>query len=189
MRVQFTATFDELVDVTVRAIKRVRGEKQASRWIGPAVCSLATAALIALVANPEGRWIGAAVGGVVGGLVFALVAVRPIDGPVRAWVKRSVGTDAPFEVVVELTPDGLSFHQMNTHTVHAWALVEEIEEDNGDVVFHVKHGNILVVRARAFDTADARQRFVELAKQLRSVGGGELLRAHQPGHKPDPTID
>ena len=74
-------------------------------------------------------------------------------------------------MVVELTPDGLSFHQTNSHTVHEWGIVEEIEEDKGDVVFHVRHGNILVVRRRAFESDAARRQFVELANQLRAGSG------------------
>ena len=80
---------------------------------------------------------------------------------------ESAGT--VFEVVVELTPDGLSFDQRNTRAVHAWRIVDEIEEDRGDVVFHVRYGNILIVRRRAFESDEARRMFVEKANQLRAA--------------------
>ena len=73
--------------------------------------------------------------------------------------------------MVELTPDGLSFDQRNTHAVHAWSIVDEIDEDRGDVVFHVRYGNILIVRRRAVESDEARRQFVELANQLRAGSG------------------
>ena len=168
MRVQFTATFDELVDATLRVVRRVRQGSRAGRLVGLAVCALGTATLLALIEpNPDSRWIAGVVGGGIAAIAYALLVLRPIDGAVRAAVKKQVGTEAPFEVIVELTPEGLSSHQMNTHIVHEWRIVEEIEEDRGDVVFHMKHGNILVVRARAFETPDARRQFIEMANGFR----------------------
>ena len=169
MRVRFTATFDELVDATLRVVKRVREGDRTGRLVGLAVCALGTGALLALMSDPEGRWIAGVVGGVVAGMVYALLVLRPIDGAVRAAVKKQVGTEAPFEVIVDLTPEGLSSRQMNTHIVHEWRIVEEIEEDRGDVVFHMKHGNVLVVRARAFETPEVRRQFIEMANGFRQT--------------------
>lgn len=170
MRVQFTATFDELVDATVRVVKRAQQGAQPGRWLGLVVTSLGTGALIGLMeADPENRLIAGSIAGAVAGVVYALLVLRPIDGRVRAAIKKQVGTEAPFDVVVELTTDGVTIDQMNTRLVHQWSIVEKIEEDRGDVVFHVRYGNILVVRRRAFESDEARRMFVEKANQLRAA--------------------
>jgi hypothetical protein len=175
MRVQFTATFDELVDATVRVVKRVRKTGRRDRLVGWAVVTLATGLGAAFIPVNRPDWaFGVLVAGFCG--FFYALLVFPITRQVRYAVKQSVESGAPFEVVVELKPDGISFHQKNSHTVHEWAIVEEIEEDRGDIVFHIKHGNILVVRARAFESAEARRQFVELANQLRSGSRTPLTR-------------
>lgn len=168
MRVQFTATFDELVDATVRVVKRVRRRGQSDRVVGWAVTTVATGLGAAFIPIGRPDWaFGMLVAGFSG--FFYAFLVFPITRRVRYAVKQSVTSEAPFEVVVELTPDGLSFHQTNSHTVHEWGIVEEIEEDRGDVVFHIRNGQILVVRSRAFESDAARRMFVEKANQLRAA--------------------
>ena len=168
MRVQFTATFDELVDATVRVVRRVRKRGQRDRIAGWAVTTLATGLGAAFIPVDRPDWPFGLVVAAFSSLAYAWL-VFPIARRIRYVVKQSVQSEAPFEVVVELRPDGISFHQQNSHTVHEWSIVEEVEEDRGDVVFHVKNGQVLVVRRRAFESDEARRRFVELANRRRTT--------------------
>ena len=86
MRVQFTATFDELVDATVRVVKRVRRRGQRDRVAGWAVTTLATGLGGAFIPVDRPDWaFGALVAGFSG--FFYAFLVFPISRRVRYAVK------------------------------------------------------------------------------------------------------
>ena len=134
MRVQFTATFDDLVDVHMRSMARTYGSKS-RRWQRVGMYALG-AGLVSAALTPGNRLeAGVFVGLLAGGVV---------------------GTDAPFEVIVELKPEGLALSQMRTHFTHEWSLVERIEDVPGAVIFWMEHSNLFAVRDRAFDSPETR---------------------------------
>ena len=99
--------------------------------------------------------------------VYRRVGKR-VDGPVREAVEQRARSEAPFEVEVWLAPEGVHFTQKNSRFLQKWDVVEGIEVNAGDVLFPMRDGGILIVRGRAFESNEARQRFVELANQLRA---------------------
>ena len=120
MRVRFTATSDDVVDVTIRAYRRLG---------------------------------------------------KRVDGPVREAIEQRANAEGPLEVEVWLAPEGVHFTQKSSRFLQKCDVVERIEVDGGDVLFPMRDGAILIVRSRAFESNEARQRFVELANQFRAGSG------------------
>ena len=96
---------------------------------------------------------------------------KRVDGRVREEVEQRASSEAPFEVEVWLAPEGVHFTQKSSRFLQKWDVVEGIEVDGGDVLFPMRDGAILIVRSRAFESNEARQRFVELANQFRAGAG------------------
>ncbi len=66
---------------------------------------------------------------------------------------------------MEISPIGIWVRQSNTQVTHEWESVEGIEE-SADSVDIIKRGGSLavVVRNRAFASAEERSKFIELAQ-------------------------
>ena len=101
MRVQFTATFEELVDVHIRSIR-----KGQSAWLEVANASVSVAAVIALIAyivqgNADGRLIRSAVAALAVAMPYAIYSLWSYKSRVRSALRKYYVSDDPFEVVFE----------------------------------------------------------------------------------------
>lgn len=172
MRVRFTATIDDLADVHIRILKRNR--TAGALWKGMALVAVIGGVITALAAREDpGRFVAVGIGAALGaGLYFAVQFVAyqwPSKSSYRRELEQQVGTDQPFDVVVELTPDGVTATQMGFQVTHSWTIVADIEEDADAIIFHMRHGDILAVRGRAFESPRVRQEFLALAHERRSA--------------------
>lgn len=112
MQVQFDATLDDLVDVTMRS---VAGSKvaRAWRWQGLMIFGLLVGLSTYLIQTGSNfRRLGTGV------LAFLLIALANLADykssqrkRIRKLVKEQMGTEGPFRVEVELTESGIKFDQ------------------------------------------------------------------------------
>lgn len=164
MQVQFRATFDDLADVTERGIKRGR---RRMLWSGTWPWALVVG-VFAFATAPEGRNRLAAglLGAAVGAGAFALFCYWPMKASLRKSLRKVYGSEAPFDVMVQLDAEGVTFSQLNTRTLYKWAIVNSIEDCAESVEFYSPRMGLAVVRNRAFDSADMRTEFITLARQF-----------------------
>ena len=169
MRVHFTATFDELVDVHIRAARKTRNP-----WGEVLNGALSIAVVIWVVTyavqeNPDGRLVRCLYATLAVTVPYVVYSMWSYKSRMRAWLKGYFGADEPFDVVFELKTEGISVSQLKCTSVYEWSIVGTIEETAGDVAVQTSGSNVMMVRARAFESPEARQRFIALARQYRDA--------------------
>jgi len=82
------------------------------------------------------------------------------------YYRERLGGDGPFVCEVEITPEGVSARQYGAEIRWPWSNVAEIVDTPGAVEFRCKPVGLLVVRDRAFQTAQERAEFLQAAKNF-----------------------
>jgi hypothetical protein len=81
------------------------------------------------------------------------------------FYRDKLGGDGPFDCEVELTSEGLTTRQFGAEGKHAWThIISAVEVDDG-IEFKYRPMGVLIVRNRAFETAEARREFLRFARQ------------------------
>jgi hypothetical protein len=103
------------------------------------------------------------------GFLFFLFSRWRWSSPNATYLKyyrEQLGGDGPFLCEVEITPAGLTIRQIGIETKRPWSVVEEIVDTSDGLEFRCRIGGILVVRDRAFETAELRSVFLRRAKEF-----------------------
>lgn len=166
MIVQFDATIDDVVDVSMRALARSK-TLRAWNWQG-----LLTAALLAglplfiVVQGGTGKKIMAGFGAA---LLAAALYVMTYKGSVEKRVRKlclaQLGGDKPFRVEVELTESGVALRQLKTQHIYDWSTIVEIKEVNDAIYFYQRDGSGFAVRSRGFESIGKECEFIQLARR------------------------
>jgi len=167
MIVQFDATLDDFVDVTMRSLARSKAA-QSSRWRVLAVFSLFVA-LALFVVVPGGLIIriGAALTAALANVVFSLATYkRSMEKRVRRICRDQNGTDGPVRIEVELSESGVRASQLGAHYIYDWSKVINIEEAEDAIFFYKSDGTLLAVRNRAFQSPAEKSEFIQLARRF-----------------------
>ena len=173
MRVQFEATLDDLVDVHVRALARSRVAR-GWRWEGSLLCGLlagiglflSLSVLGDLIEWPfEAKLALSIVGAIAGAVVYPFSYRRTIAHRLRKYCREQIGAELPFTVEVELHLEGVRVKQLGADITFEWASVEDIQEREDSVDIVTRHGGMVAVRRRAFDSFGAMEEFVDLARR------------------------
>jgi hypothetical protein len=167
MKVQFSYTQEEIVDASMRFLARSKTIRSA-RW----QALLWTAGLTwGLIFALFGASLKAGLIGLLAASISALIYPgmhrRSVQKRLRKLCKEKFGDTPSFICEVELTPAGIWTQSQNTQTTSEWKNVEEISvtEDSVDI-FTRQGGGGVVVRNRAFKSADERRGFIEMAQQF-----------------------
>ena len=166
MYVEFTATFDDMVDVSLRSLDRSHA---AYRWrgLGGIVPGGVLALLLVFFVPAPSEWQLAA------GLAVVLTCMAihwafypyTLKDRVRRFLRKQLRSDRPFLVQVEVNPEGFQVRQMGTTVTHDWAEIEGIEERDDSLDVFTRHGGLIAVRKRAFVSEAELDEFVELIER------------------------
>lgn len=169
MTLQFDATIDDVVDVTIRSLA---GSKSVRtwRWQGAAVTGLMLALpgyfLFAYTVGVGRRIAGVAA--LVAALIGAGVHVWTYEDAarkrVRTLCREQIGTDRPFTVTVELSEAGISLGQMGAQTLYDWSSIEIVEETEDALYFYRTDSGCFAVRKRGFESVASKDEFLKLAE-------------------------
>jgi YcxB-like protein len=180
MRVQFDASLDDLVDVTLRGLSRSRSfspYRSADNLGGGIFGGLFAGVGVYWVAHDKPQEIRLAIAGIasVAALIlFPILRLWLIRRRIRRYCREKLGSDLPFAVQVELSPKGIDTKQKTGQVIYEWKQVESIRETPDSIDIYARHGGIVMVKKRAFSSTEEMQRFVEEAKSY-------LALAQEPG--------
>jgi hypothetical protein len=164
MKVQFTYSQEDLVDASLRFLRRSKTIKR-GQWRGMLFTTLfywlaIYVLFISLLKNPYLAIIEAA------GLTALNIALYPtwheraIKKRLRRFVKEHYGDKNDFTCEVELTPNEVLVKQDNSQTIYPWTSVKEVQPTHDSIDVFAKAGGV-IIRNRAFESADQRQRLLE----------------------------
>jgi hypothetical protein len=174
MRVAFEYDLNDLVDANVRAHSAVPAARRRL---------LATRALSALLFGSFGGCFGAAIlpgtpdervalgmtiAAVVGAVQWATY-MRQLRHTWYRHFRAILGSDGPFSCEIELRPEGVWARQNDTQILHEWPSIVAIEETADSIDMRTRSGGYVVVRDRAFWSADEREKFLTTARQCREM--------------------
>lgn len=175
MHVQFEFTQEDLIDVSRRSLERseaVRSWRLKGLLYSMVVCGGAAFLPLFLMGHPvEGAIVGL-IGAVVMGFLYPGWNRSNTEKRLRQLIEEKFGDEGSFLCEVEISPVGVWVRQLNTQVTHEWESVERIEETADSVDIITRSGSV-VVRNRAFDSAEERGQFIELAQgylELTSAG-------------------
>lgn len=104
--------------------------------------------------------------------LFPFFHERAVKKRLRRFVKERHGNKNEFTCEVELTQREIQVRDENSLTTHEWRMVEEIVVNENSVDIFTRAGGV-VVRNRAFGSANARNEFVALARNYQAGGHSE----------------
>jgi hypothetical protein len=166
MQVQFDATIDDVVDVTMRSLAGSKTVRR-WRWQGSAILGLLVGVSVYLIQT--GSSVRKLVAGV---LVFLLITIANLAGyksshrkRVRKLLKEQMGGEGPFRVRVELSESGITFDQQQTQQRHDWSSIERYEETDDAIYFVRSDRGVMAVRKRAFESQASKEEFLGFARR------------------------
>jgi hypothetical protein len=162
VKVKFDFTVDDLVDSSEREVAR-SGVARSWRWRGM-LGSCALTAAVGYVLVPARPVFAAVVGAVVCGAIYPFSMGRSRKSRLQKYFRERFGGDGPYTCEVELAPEGLVSVQAGMRSVREWPSIEAIVETPNSVDFVTRASGSLVVRNRAFRSAEEHDAFVKLAR-------------------------
>lgn len=166
MKVQFEATQDDLIDATQRFLARSK-QIRSWRWKDLLYSSVLFGLIGFLVYALQGRPMRGVACGILIAMVTALLHIfhqRGRERRLRKFYQERLGTSVPFVCEVELTPVGVWVRQLNTQSILEWEIVAEVTETGDSVDIYTRNGGGVVVRKRAFSSAEEQAKFVATAR-------------------------
>lgn|SRR6266545_4896214 len=166
MQVQFDATIDDFVDVTLRS---VAGSKALRAWRWEGAITFASLIGLSMYLILPGSTVAKLVAGVLAFVFIIFVSLATYKNSyqkrVRKLAKEQIGTEGPVRVQVELTESGIKFDQLKTQYIYDWSTIERYEETDDAIYFCKRDRSVLAVRKRAFESQESKDQFIEFAKK------------------------
>src|SRR5262245_42343684 len=153
MRVQYEATLDDMVDVSLRAMSRSRLARS-WRWQSALGTGL-VAGLILFELVHESPGVSLAVGGiaaVVGEALYAIRQVRAVRLVRLKYCQEQYGADGTVKFELQLSEAGLWSRQNKTHTIFDWPAISAIEQTPDAIDFLTREGGVVSVHRRGFQS-------------------------------------
>ncbi len=167
VRVRFEFSAADMADIARRSADRSKTIRD-SRW--QAAASWSALLGLALFFALSGTFIGRATFSVAFCLVlFILFSRWRRSSPNATYLKyyrEQLGGDGQFLCEVEITSAGITTRQNGIETKRPWSVVEQIIDTSDGLEFRCRIGGILVVRDRAFETAELRSAFLRRANEF-----------------------
>jgi hypothetical protein len=166
VKVAFQFTLDDLVDTAERAAGR-SGVVRSWRWQGMALSCLFSAAVayVLVPGSMERRITAAVVGAIVCAAIYPFTSGRSRKTRLLKLFREQFGGDGPYACEVELLESGVATTQAGTRSLREWPAITAVEDTPDSVDFITRAAGSIVVRNRAFRSADERKQFLELARR------------------------
>ena len=166
MIVQFKATINDLVDVTMRSLAR---SKKLRPWNWRGILTTILIAGLPWFAITQGSLktrllVGVGVASIAT-IIYLMTYRSSVEKRVRKLSLKYVGEDQPFLVEVELAESGIRVSQLKEQYTYDWATIGDIEETEEAIYFYRSDGSGFAVRKRGFISTEEKEKFVELARQ------------------------
>jgi hypothetical protein len=165
MRVSFKYSQEDIVDATVRFSRRSRAIQRVRRrhtfW---SAVGLASLAILILKASVLGIIVGA-VAALIVIIINPYLSDRRYRKTLREFYKEKLGVEDEFMCEVDLLPDGLNTGGHDCWSTTKWSDIEDIVLTSDSVDIFGRKGGGCIVRNRAFNSAEERQKFIELARE------------------------
>ena len=164
MRIQFDYTREDMVDASMRFLARSKTVRS-TRWQGLLwTAILAWLLVFALFgASIKGGLIGLPAA-LISALIYPSIHRQSVRKRLRKFCKERFGDMNSFVCEVELTPNGIWMQATNTQATAEWKDVEEIVVTEDSVDIFARQAGGVIVRNRAFKSAEERQQFIDLAR-------------------------
>jgi hypothetical protein len=171
MRIEFEITPDDMVDTTLRALDRsatYRAQRKRNIFVAALFLGVVAFFAFSFVASADSllaRLLVSGFAATVGGVVQFFNERWTIERRMYAYCEEQLGTDEAINFQVELTPGGILTEGQGTKINFAWPNVEEIVETDDTIDFFMRNRGIVVVRKRAFSSAEEQRQFLALAAE------------------------
>lgn len=165
MRVSFKYSQEDLVDATVRFAARSKAVKgMRRRQLFWSAVLLASLAILILKVSIVGMLV-AAVAVVVVIIINPYLYDRRYRKNLAKLYKEKLGSENEFTCEVELLPEHLKTSSQNCWSAMEWKDIEEFVPTGDSVDIFGRKGGGVIVRNRAFSSAEERNRFIDLARE------------------------
>src|SRR5262249_54858846 len=110
-----------------------------------------------------GRIFGAIITGAIAGSIYMLTQKSSRQRKILKFCQEKYGY-GPYTCEIEMTESALVVNQMGMQIARDWTTVKDVEstKDSVDIVLN---DSVVVVRNRAFQSPDERERFISLTRQ------------------------
>ena len=165
MIVKFNYTQTEIVDASKRLLNRSKSIRRA-RFQGLIVVALLSwlIAFAVFFRHPATGALAGTVLAIFSMILYPSLNAGSMERRLSKIVKEHHGDDNLFVCEVEITPDGFRTSGENIQMLYGWGKVEEISVTPNSVDIFTRTSGV-VVRNYAFETAEERQQFIDLATQ------------------------
>jgi hypothetical protein len=165
MRVKFTYSQEDLVDATLRFSARSKSLR-ALRHKRALWGALGACAVIFVLFRFS--LIGA-LAGVIAAIIVLIIDPflydRQYRKNLRTLLRERYGDENEFICEVELTPERLKMIGPDSQSSAGWEIIEEVVSTNDSVDIFGRKAHGVIVRNRAFTSAEERQQFIDLARE------------------------
>jgi hypothetical protein len=162
MKVRFEFTIDDLIDVGERSLSVSRVVTKLRRTAVVVWTVLGGVVAFAILPVSAGwRLVFAlTVAGAVA-LVYPGHRKNEVKKQLRNYWRERLAGDGPFVCEVEVDGTGITTEQLGARSSVPWATVTSIVETADSVDISTEKGGLVVVRNRAFPSAEEKRRFIE----------------------------
>lgn len=165
MKVEFDYTIDELVEVSLRSVRKTKSYQTAFQR-GLLTTGSAAFAIAFLLFNYSFaiRFLLALLFGVFSAATYLFLQQTLTERKLKKYYFDLIGDKWPIHLEIELTPAAIVTRERETETSISWKRFAQVSENNKNIEFLTREGSLIVVRGRAFHNDEEKQRFFDLAK-------------------------
>lgn len=165
MIIQFEATIEDCVDVTIRSLKRLETLRT---WHWQGVGSMALIGGVPAFALASGsmaiRLAISVAAALVAIALYLWTSPYTFKERIEKLCREQFGTGEPGRIQVEINDSGIAIRQVGTETIYDWATIETFEETEAAIYFYTWDKGCFAVRKRGFASVESMNEFIEFVK-------------------------
>ena len=174
IHIEYDATLDDLLDVSLRWVGQSRAAKRARYWT--TFCGVALGGVLVYVMfgfygspMPE-RLTLSGVGIAAGSIYYLFTYRRRLRSRLRKHLREQMQSQPTICFAVELRDEGIWIKQGPTESLTDWSNLREVVDTGDAVELRMHNGQLVVIRNERFPTARDRSEFVKIANEFEAAG-------------------